>query len=110
MKREVNIDAATLRFSSAQRETLVVAIESLQSCLCIGKAYSASAGVVGAPGRQSSAVIADNQVKMLILLFCLDRDEPGAPAGLDTVADGVLDQRLKNESWNQRFHEFSRNA
>ena len=47
---------------------------------------------------------------MLIFLFCLDRDEPRASPRFDAVADGVLDQRLKNESWNQGFHEFIRNA
>src|SRR5437762_1028597 len=47
---------------------------------------------------------------MLIFLFCLDRDEPRASPRFDAVADGVLDQRLKHESWNQGFHEFIRNA
>jgi hypothetical protein len=37
VKGEVNIDSATLGFSPPERETLVVAIESLQSCLCVGK-------------------------------------------------------------------------
>src|SRR5207244_10405604 len=47
---------------------------------------------------------------MLIFLFCLDRDERRASPRFDAVADGVLDQRLKNESWNQGFHDFIRNA
>src|SRR4051794_29309161 len=103
MQGEVNIDLAPLRFSSAEVELLVWAVQSLQSCPCIGKPYPASSRVVGVPGRQSSAVVPDNEVQMLIFLFCLDRDEPRASLLFDAVANGVLDQGLKNESWNQGF-------
>ena len=37
VKGEVNIDLATLGFSPPERETLVLAIESLQPGLCVGK-------------------------------------------------------------------------
>ena len=47
---------------------------------------------------------------MLIFQFCLDCDEPRASPRFDAVADGVLDQRLQNESWNEGFHEFIGNA
>jgi len=46
VKGEANIDSATLGFSPADRETLVFAIEPLQSCLCVGKPDTTSPGGV----------------------------------------------------------------
>ena len=46
VKGEVNIDSATLGFSLPERETLVLVIECLQSCLYIGKADATSYGAL----------------------------------------------------------------
>ena len=46
VKGEVNIDSATLGFSPPEGETLVLAIESLQSGLCVGKPDTTSARAV----------------------------------------------------------------
>src|SRR5580765_5836583 len=98
VKREVNIDLATLGFSPPERETLVLAIESLQSCLCVGKPDPTSSGAVQVRARQAPPVVPDNQAQMFIFRFCLDRDEPRTSPLFDAVPDGVLDQRLKNKS------------
>ena len=47
---------------------------------------------------------------MFMFLCGRDRDEPRAASRFNAVTDGVFDQWLKNESWNQAFHEFMRNV
>src|SRR3954470_11010967 len=101
VKGEANIDLATLRLSLPEKETLFMSIKPLQSCLCVGKAYPAASRVVGLHLRQSFTVVPDNEVQMLIFLFCLNRDEPGTSLRFDPMADCIFDQRLKNESWKQ---------
>ncbi len=89
---------------------MVPAIEALESCLGVDEPDTRSHRAVQVRARHASAVVPDDQVQMLIFLSCLDRDEPRAAPWLDTVADGVLDQRLKKERRNQGFLEFIRNA
>src|SRR5438045_7362743 len=110
MEGDVNIDLATLRFGPAEVKPLVGAVYSLQPCPGIGNPYPASSRVAGVPGSQSSAVVPDDYMQLLILLFCLDPDDPRTSPRFYPVADGVLHQWLKNEGRNQGFHEFIRNA
>jgi hypothetical protein len=46
VQREPNIDSATLRFSFPEREAVILPIESLQTCLCVGQPDAAPRGAV----------------------------------------------------------------
>ena len=109
VKREVNIDSATLGVQRSPKENFGPGHESLQSCLDVGSPMPRRAELFKSePGKPlpSSRTI---RCRLLIFLSYLV-DEPQASPRFDAVADGVLDQRLKNESRNQGFHEFTRNG
>ena len=106
----MNFDLAALGFGLCDGEILVLAVESLQTGFGVGEADAVSAGVVGVSGKITFAVVADDQVQMIASLFCFDGDEAGVSLRFDAVADGVLDEWLKNESWNEGFQEFVGNV
>ena len=118
MKREANIDAAAAGGSLPEGEGVVGPIQCLKSCFCIGQADAVPDGVSEATlrgvglirVRQAPAAVADGQVQLLFIPFRFDGDEAGISLWFDPVADGVLDQRLEDEGWNESVHEFIRNA
>lgn len=107
---EVDVHPATLGLGRPHGEALVLAIEPLQPGEGVGHTDAAAFGSILVRARQSPAVVPDHQVQVPALPARLDRDKPRATPRLDSVANGVLDQRLENERRNQRIPEFVGNV